>query len=112
MDDKYQYRTVALDWKTSAAKVTKRNILQGRCPGDSWRWLGIQMSYGWRHIGWSPCELDSKNNYLMIFRRPLGMDGQHRAEDKVFAERLRKAQKEGCLSLEELSAKSSRSRPS
>jgi len=35
--------------------------------------MGLTMSPGWVHLGWSPCELSNKTD-VMIFRKPIDMD--------------------------------------
>ena len=70
MDDLYLYRTVTVVW-TSFPPIRFRNKV---CRGEEWRTgLGIVMSLGWVHVGWSPCEL-LRNTDAMIFRKEIDMD--------------------------------------
>ena len=70
MDDLYLYRTVTIVW-SSVPTIRFRNKV---CQGEEWReGLGITMSPGWVHLGWSPCELSQATD-AMIFRKDIDKD--------------------------------------
>lgn len=71
MDDLYVYRTVTLCWSSQPPIRFRHKV----CQGEEWRALGVVMSPGWLHLGWSPCELSSLTD-AMIFRKDIDVDPQ------------------------------------
>ena len=79
-DATYEYRHVTLP------KELSKQIPAGRLLSErEWRSLGIQMSLGWEHYATHKPEPN-----ILLFRRPLGTDGQTGKVDPELADRQRK----------------------
>lgn len=79
IDKKYEYKSVAIHVRRCKSDYLNDNdhippfcyydMILGM---DGVRNIGITMTDGWVHVGWSKCEIIDKLSCVMLFRRPLG----------------------------------------
>jgi cyclin-dependent kinases regulatory subunit 2 len=100
-DEQYEYRymsrrTLRFSHVTLPKELSKQ-IPSGQLLSEKeWRSLGIQMSLGWEHYATHKYILSSVTDLfrpepnILLFRRPLGTNGQTGKVDPELAERQRR----------------------
>ncbi|KNB42891.1 cyclin-dependent kinase [Blastocystis sp. subtype 4] len=96
-DEQYEYRRTLRFSHVTLPKELSKQIPSGQLLSEKeWRSLGIQMSLGWEHYATHKYILSSVTDLfrpepnILLFRRPLGTNGQTGKVDPELAERQRR----------------------
>ena len=96
-DDVFEYCTVIVPFQM--LKIVRPHMWTTLMKSSEWRSCGINMSKGWQHFEIHRYELN-----VLLFRRPIGTDGQTGSCPRETHDRIRKRLQEQRV-LEELRAK-------
>ena len=87
-DDEFEYRHVILPDKLAECIQNCERLLSER----EWRGLGVTMSRGWVHYGYSP---SSNEQHILLFKReiPVGGENPRLVQEKEYNDVMKQRQK-------------------